>query len=167
MSFHSYRATYMMEDCEARNDELRQTLNTTLHQLNTTGLNPKQVQWLKGNTTSNVTSGLQKCDIQAFLTDVRVDLNSVILSPWPDLSIVLLFFFFGFMITYTLAALVLIIHDLVIWKCITDRSFPWNFGQMFDKSILDSLIFGQASYFTQHHLCMCLWVTAPNQHQPI
>lgn len=77
------------------------------------------------------------------------------------------FFFFGFMITYTLAALVLIIHDLVIWKCITDRSFPWNFGQMFDKSILDSLIFGQASYFTQHHLCMCLWVTAPNQHQPI
>lgn len=86
----------MMEDCEARNDELRQTLNTTLHQLNTTGLNPKQVQWLKGNTTSNVTSGLQKCDIQAFLTDVRVDLNSVILSPWPDLSIVLLFFFFWF-----------------------------------------------------------------------
>ena len=88
MSFHSYRATYMMEDCEARNDELRQTLNATLHQLNTTGLNPQQVEWLKGNTTSNVTSGLQKCDIQDFLTDVRVDLNSVILSPWPDLSIV-------------------------------------------------------------------------------
>ena len=92
MSFHSYRATYMMEDCEARNDELRQTLNTTLHQLNTTGLNPQQVEWLKGNTTSNVTSGLQKCDIQAFLTDVREDLNSVILSLWPGLFIVHFFF---------------------------------------------------------------------------
>ena len=97
MSFHSYRATYMMEDCEARNDELRQTVNTTLHQLNTTGLNPQQVEWLKGNTTNNVTSGLQKCDIQAFLTDVRVDVNSVMLSPWPDLFILrfsFLFFFF-------------------------------------------------------------------------
>ena len=77
----------MMEDCEARNDELQKTLNTTLHQLNTTGLNPQQVEWLKGNTTTNVTSGLQKCDIQDFLTDVRVDLNSIILSSWPDLSI--------------------------------------------------------------------------------
>ena len=66
------RATYMMENCEARNAELRQNLNTTLQQLNTTGLNPQQLEWLKGNTTNNVTSGLQKCDIQDFLSDVGV-----------------------------------------------------------------------------------------------
>lgn len=65
----------MMENCEARNEELRQSLNTTLHQLNTTGLNPQQVDWLKGNTTSNVTSGLLKCDIQTFLTDVRLHVD--------------------------------------------------------------------------------------------
>lgn len=66
------RATYMMENCEARNAQLRQNLNTTLQQLNTTGLNPQQLEWLKGNTTNNVTSGLQKCDIQDFLSDVGV-----------------------------------------------------------------------------------------------
>ena len=66
------RATYMMENCEARNAELRQNLNTTLQQLNTTGLNPQQLEWFKGNTTNNVTSGLQKCDIQDFLSDVGV-----------------------------------------------------------------------------------------------
>lgn len=66
------RATYMMENCEARNAELRQNLNTTLQQLNTSGLNPQQLEWLKGNTTNNATSGLQKCDIQDFLSDVGV-----------------------------------------------------------------------------------------------
>lgn len=68
-SILGFRATYMMENCEARNAELRQNLNTTLQQLNTTGLNPQQLEWLKGNTTNNVTSGLQKCDIQDFLSD--------------------------------------------------------------------------------------------------
>ena len=63
----------MMESCEARNEELMQSLNTTLHQLNTTGLNPQQVEWLKGNTTKNVTAGLLKCDMKAFLSDVRAD----------------------------------------------------------------------------------------------
>lgn len=61
----------MMENCQRRNDELRQSLNTTLQELNTTGLNPQQVEWLKGNITNNVTSGLLKCDLQTFLTDVR------------------------------------------------------------------------------------------------
>ncbi|XP_073234308.1 sodium-dependent neutral amino acid transporter B(0)AT3-like [Porites lutea] len=68
-SILGFRATYMMENCEARNAELQKNLNTTLHQLNTTGLNPQQLEWLKGNTTNNVTSGLQKCDIQDFLSD--------------------------------------------------------------------------------------------------
>lgn len=68
-SILGFRATYMMENCEARNAEVRQNLNTTLQQLNTTGLNPQQLEWLKGNTTNNVTSGLQKCDIQDFLSD--------------------------------------------------------------------------------------------------
>lgn len=68
----------MMENCEATNSELLQSLNTTLYQLNTTGLNSQQVEWLKGNTTNNVTSGLLKCDLQGFLTDVRVDLDSFI-----------------------------------------------------------------------------------------
>lgn len=67
-----------MENCEARNAELRQNLNTTLQQLNITGLNPQQIEWLKGNTTNNHTSGLQKCDIQAFLSDVGVTSRNTI-----------------------------------------------------------------------------------------
>lgn len=86
----------MLENCEASNAKILENLNTTLHTLNTTGLSPKHVEWLKGNTTSNVTSGLQKCDLETFLTDVRVDLDSFIsllivslvffvciLHPWP------------------------------------------------------------------------------------
>lgn len=67
-----------MENCEARNAELRQNLNTTLQQLNITGLNPQQIEWLKGNTTNNDTSALQKCDIQEFLSDVGVTSRNTI-----------------------------------------------------------------------------------------
>ena len=73
-SLHFYRATYMMENCEASNAKILERLNTTLRTLNTTGLSPQHVEWL--NTTSNVTSGLQKCDLETFLTDVRLDLDS-------------------------------------------------------------------------------------------
>ena len=66
----------MLEDCEASNARILESLNTTLHTLNTTGLSTQHVEWLKGNTTTNVTSGLQKCDLETFLTDVRVDLDS-------------------------------------------------------------------------------------------
>lgn len=76
MSLRFFRATYMLEDCEASNAKILGSLNTTLDKLNTTGLSTQHVEWLKGNTTSNVTSGLQKCELEAFLTDVRVDLDS-------------------------------------------------------------------------------------------
>ncbi|XP_078365006.1 sodium-dependent neutral amino acid transporter B(0)AT3-like [Oculina patagonica] len=68
-SILGFRATYMLENCEASNAKILENLNTTLHTLNTTGLSPQHVEWLKGNTTSNVTSGLQKCDLETFLTD--------------------------------------------------------------------------------------------------
>lgn len=95
MSLRIYRATYMLDDCEASNARILESLNTTLHTLNTTGLSTQHVEWLKGNTTSNVTSGLQKCDLETFLTDVRVDLDSfsmlvgfcalsmIVVSIWP------------------------------------------------------------------------------------
>lgn len=76
MSLRFYRATYMLDDCEASNARILESLNTTLHTLNTTGLSTQHVEWLKGNTTTNVTSELQKCDLETFLTDVRVDLDS-------------------------------------------------------------------------------------------
>ena len=65
----------MMDDCEASNARILESLNTTLHTLNTTGLSSLHVEWLKGNTTNNITSGLQKCDLETFLTDVRVDVH--------------------------------------------------------------------------------------------
>ena len=66
----------MLEDCEASNAKIVGSLNTTLDKLNTTGLSTQHVEWLKGNTTSNVISGLQKCELETFLTDVRADLDS-------------------------------------------------------------------------------------------
>lgn len=68
----------MLDNCEASNAKILESLNTTLHTLNTTGLSPQHVEWLKGNTTGNFTSGLQKCDLETFLTDVRVHLDSFI-----------------------------------------------------------------------------------------
>ena len=62
----------MMENCEAANEKIRQNFSTTLNELNTTGLTTQQVDWLKGNMTSNFTSGLLKCDLKEFLTDVSV-----------------------------------------------------------------------------------------------
>lgn len=62
----------MMENCEAANEKIRQNFSTTLNELNTTGLTSQQVDWLKGNMTSNFTSGLLKCDLKEFLTDVSV-----------------------------------------------------------------------------------------------
>ena len=76
MSLRFYRATYMLDDCEASNERILESLNTTLHTLNTTGLSAQHVEWLKGNTTTNVRGGLQKCDLETFLTDVRVDFES-------------------------------------------------------------------------------------------
>lgn len=66
----------MMDNCEASNAKILESLNATLHTLNTTGLSSLHVEWLKGNTTNNITSGLQECDLETFLTDVRVDLDS-------------------------------------------------------------------------------------------
>ena len=66
----------MFDDCEASNARILESFNTTLHTLNTTGLSTLHVEWLKGNTTNNVTSGLQKCDLETFLTDVGVNLDS-------------------------------------------------------------------------------------------
>ena len=97
MSLRFYRATYMLDDCEASNARILEGLNTTLHTLNTTGLSTQHAEWLKGNTTSNVTSGLQKCDLETFLTDVRVYLDSfsmlvgfcalsMIASIWPQIA---------------------------------------------------------------------------------
>lgn len=56
----------MMENCEANNAKLLERLNSTAHQLNTTGLSAHH-----GNGTSNITSGyvLQKCDLETFLSD--------------------------------------------------------------------------------------------------
>lgn len=68
-SILGFRATYMMENCEAANEKIRQNFSTTLNELNTTGLSTQQVDWLKGNMTSNFTSGLLKCDLKEFLTD--------------------------------------------------------------------------------------------------
>ena len=87
----------MLEDCEASNARILESLNTTLHTLNTTGLSTQHAEWLKGNTTNNVTSGLQKCDLETFLTDVRGDLDSLsmffgfcalpmIVSIWPQIA---------------------------------------------------------------------------------
>jgi len=59
----------MLDDCEASNARILESLNATLHTLNTTGLSTQHVEWLKGNTTTNVTSELQKCDLETFLTD--------------------------------------------------------------------------------------------------
>ncbi|PFX32331.1 Sodium-dependent neutral amino acid transporter B(0)AT3 [Stylophora pistillata] len=58
-SILGFRATYMMENCEANNAKLLESFNAT-HQLNTTGL-----------SSSNITSGivLPKCDLETFLTD--------------------------------------------------------------------------------------------------
>ena len=63
----------MMENCEAANEEIRQSLSKALVRINTTGLTSQQVDWLIGNTTTNITSGMLKCDMQKFLTDVRVN----------------------------------------------------------------------------------------------
>ncbi|KAJ7360468.1 hypothetical protein OS493_015569 [Desmophyllum pertusum] len=68
-SILGFRATYMLDNCEASNAKILESLNTTLHQLNTTGLSSQHVEWLKGNTTTNVTSGLQECDLETFLID--------------------------------------------------------------------------------------------------
>ncbi|XP_015761468.1 PREDICTED: sodium-dependent neutral amino acid transporter B(0)AT3-like [Acropora digitifera] len=68
-SILGFRATYMMENCEAANEKIRQNFSITLNELNTTGLTTQQVDWLKGNMTSNFTSGLLKCDLKEFLTD--------------------------------------------------------------------------------------------------
>ena len=62
----------MLENCEAANEKIRQNFSTTVNELNTTGLTTQQVDWLKGNMTSNFTSGLLKCDLKEFLTDVSV-----------------------------------------------------------------------------------------------
>lgn len=97
MSLRFYRATYMLDDCEASNARILESLNATLHTLNTTGLSTQHVEWLRGNTTTNVTSELQKCDLETFLTDVRVDLDSfsmlfgfcalsMIVSIWPQIA---------------------------------------------------------------------------------
>lgn len=58
-----------MENCEAANEEIRQSLSKALVRINTTGLTSQQVDWLIGNTTTNITSGMLKCDMQKFLTD--------------------------------------------------------------------------------------------------
>lgn len=76
MILHFNRATYMLDNCVASNAKILESLNTTLHQLNTTGLSSQHVEWLKGNTTTNVTSGLQECDLETFLIDVCVNLDS-------------------------------------------------------------------------------------------
>ena len=74
----------MMDNCEASNARILESLNTTLDTLNTTGLSKQHVEWLKDNTTNNITSGLQKCDLETFLTDVRVDVDPPVGGLLPE-----------------------------------------------------------------------------------
>ena len=75
-----------MKNCEAENAEMLANLstiiNTTLGQLNLTGLSTLQVQTLKDDVTKNITGGLRECNKEKFLTEVSGKKTSEDDSPW-------------------------------------------------------------------------------------
>lgn len=67
----------MMADCEEKRRlgmmNLNSTVNATINNTNHTAMTLDQMNSLIRNTTQDVIDALPKCDIETFLTEVRMD----------------------------------------------------------------------------------------------